>query len=145
MRHLKFLVIFFALVVAFSSCKKDDPKATKTSDIVRTWQVNKLSAKVGTFELVVYEKGKNDNMQDFSKFRLTFQKDGKYTGVDDEGQKTGGTWAFKDNETKLVLDEGTSSAVTFNIQKLSSGNLDISTTQTEDGVTSVVTFFLIPA
>ena len=146
MRSLKLLSLFFVLLFAFTACKKDDdPKASASDAIIRTWQIQKMTAKVGGFEMVFYEKGKTDNVQDFSKFRLTFQKDGKYTGSDEEGNKTAGTWALKENNTKLVIDEGTADSATFTVSKLSASNLDYSLTQTEDGVTSTVNFFMIPA
>ncbi len=150
MKHLKVLSVLFLLIFVFSACKKDDAATTTTtaskSDLIaKTWQVQKITAKVSGLELPLYEKGKTDNQVDFSKFRFTFTKDGKYSGTDLDGQSQAGNWKFTENETKIVIDAGTADEVTFTLSKLTSSNLDFYMKVTEDNVESTVTYYMIPA
>jgi hypothetical protein len=136
--HLTFLVFLFAFL--FAGCKKEDKSPTKTDLIARTWQVNKVSGNVSGFQIIIYEKGKSDNAQDFSNFRMTFEKNGNVSIISNDGEKLTGKWAFKENETKLEISG--EETTLFNLLQLTSGNLDIASKDDESG--AIVTFFLIP-
>lgn len=148
MKHLKVLSVLFLLIFAFASCKKDDTTTTTTSKsdlIAKTWQVQKLTAKISGLELPLYEKGKTGNQVDFSKFRILFTKDGKYTNTDQEGTVTSGTWKFIENETKIVIDAGTAEEVTFTFSQLTASNLDFYMKVTQQGNETTMSYFMIPA
>lgn len=138
--HCYFFLLVFALLTA---CKKDTAP-TKTDLLSRTWQADEATIQQGAITLTAYKKGGSNNLADFSKFRLTFKKDGTFNITDANGTTAQGTWKFVNNETQLEVREGSDPIQLINILKLTSTNFDLSFSETEQGVTTTITLKLIP-
>lgn len=123
MKQLKFISGFFALVIAFtvSSCSDDD-EVTKSKADLLTQHGWKLSS--GT--------SSNANLQNEIDLVVAFQyyyifnKDKSYTtGIPLSSDVETGKWEFSTDETKLILDKGTSDEVTLTIGKLDDSSLEL--------------------
>jgi hypothetical protein len=127
--------LFLAAFVAFAACKKDEPTTppvtppTKKEMISRTWKVETMTVNQMPFPDSFFV----DN-------RLTFKTDGTYSTFDGTDTETG-TWEFSTDETKVIMDKGTSDEETMDIVELSSTKLHVK--QTSDGNT--IEMKLIPA
>jgi hypothetical protein len=123
--------MFMAAFVAFASCKKEETPAppTKKEMLTKTWKIQSLTA-----------NGQQMPDSFFVNSRLTFKADGTYTETDGSDTDTG-TWEFTDNDTKILMDKGTSDEQSADILELSSSKLRMK--ETEDTDTYEMT--LIPA
>jgi hypothetical protein len=140
-------LLFIAAILV--GCKDDEGKSSKTDLLTaKSWHITKWEATFqGNTEDVTdeFSDGPCDN-DDSSKFH----KDGKYeekTGaqkcdVDDEDST--GTWAWKDNETKITINiDGDVTDAT--LVSLTSSTLKVSLTGGDlaPGVTLTITFSAI--
>ena len=128
---------FLAAFVAFASCKKDDPTTppvntpTKKEMLVRTWKIQSMT---------VNQMPLPDSM--YASNRLTFKTDGTYISSDGSSSDDTGTWEFNSDETKLIMDKGTSDESTGDIIELSTTKLHMKETDDSSGTVDMT---LIPA
>lgn len=141
-KHL-FLVCLLALLFAVG-CSKKSVDPTKTDFISRAWQIDEATVTQGAVTVTAYKRGATQNLADLSKFRLNFSSNGTLVGTDQNGVTASGTWAFLNNETQLSLKQGNDPAENATIIRLTTSNFDFSVVETEMGVTSTVTFKMIP-
>lgn len=122
-------IIYFltsVLLLSFASCKekKADPTLTKTDMVARTWVCDEAVASISGAKQRIYKKGESGNILELKDSFVTFNKDGKYSGIDFYAVPQTGTWKLKNNETVAELD---SWDYDFEIVNLSSKNLDFNT------------------
>jgi hypothetical protein len=109
-----FLRLLVISLIFFTACKDkdDDPKPPTRTDILtaKTWKMNRV---LGNGIDITNQPF----VSEFQDLRLKFEPDKTYTLTSPDGSQTG-TWAFADNETKLVFDPNTADADTWEIVEL---------------------------
>jgi hypothetical protein len=70
----------------------------------RNWVVNVVNYQADARKNVLYERGIDANLHDFSKESFKITDDEKVVYTDEGGQKHLGTWDLKDNNTKLSME-----------------------------------------
>lgn len=69
----------------------------------KNWVVNMINYQADARKNVLYERGIDANLQDFSKEAFKISPDEKVVYTDGSGKKHNGIWDLKDNNTKLVM------------------------------------------
>ena len=72
--------------------------------ISKNWVVNIISYQADARKNVLYERGIDANLQDYSKEAFKISPDEKVVYIDGSGKKHNGTWDLKNNNTKLVME-----------------------------------------
>jgi 3-keto-L-gulonate-6-phosphate decarboxylase len=70
----------------------------------RNWMVNVVNYQADARKNVLYERGIDANLHDFSKESFKISDDEKVVYTDESGKKHHGTWDLKDNNTKLLME-----------------------------------------
>ena len=70
----------------------------------KNWIVNMINYQADARKNVLYERGIDANLQDFSKEAFKISPDEKVVYTDGSGRKHSGSWDLKDNNTKLVME-----------------------------------------
>jgi hypothetical protein len=70
----------------------------------KTWMVNMVNYQADARKNVLYERGIDANLQDFSKESFKISADEKVVYTDGSGKKHTGTWDLEDDNTKLVME-----------------------------------------
>ena len=70
----------------------------------KNWMVNMINYQADARKNVLYERGIDANLQDFSKEAFKISPDEKVVYTDGSGRKHSGTWDLKDNNTKLIME-----------------------------------------
>lgn len=70
----------------------------------RNWVVNVVNYQADARKNVLYERGIDANLHDFSKESFKISADEKVVYTDEGGQNHLGTWDLKDNNTKLLME-----------------------------------------
>ncbi len=70
----------------------------------RNWMVNVVNYQADARKNVLYERGIDANLHDFSKESFKISTDEKVVYTDESGKKHNGTWDLKDNNTKLLME-----------------------------------------
>lgn len=70
----------------------------------RNWVVNVVNYQADARKNVLYERGIDANLHDFSKESFKITEDEKVVYTDEGGQKHLGTWDLKDSNTKLQME-----------------------------------------
>ena len=81
----------------------------------RNWVVNVVNYQADTRKNVLYERGIDANLHDFSKESFKITADEKVVYTDEGGQKHIGKWDLKDNNTKLLMEFEDGEEVSWNI------------------------------
>jgi len=81
----------------------------------RNWVVNVVNYQADARKNVLYERGIDANLHDFSKESFKITEDEKVVYTDEGGQKYLGTWDLKDNNTKLLMEFEDGQEVSWNI------------------------------
>ena len=77
---------------------------TLVSMLSKNWIVNVVNYQADARKNVLYERGIDANLHDFSKESFKISADEKVVYTDEGGQKHIGTWDLKDNNTKLLME-----------------------------------------
>jgi hypothetical protein len=72
--------------------------------ISKNWIVNMINYQADARKNVLYERGIDANLQDYSKEAFKISPDETVVYTDGSGKKHNGTWDLKDNNTKLVME-----------------------------------------
>ncbi|MDZ7898946.1 MAG: hypothetical protein U5N85_13110 [Arcicella sp.] len=72
--------------------------------ISKTWIVNMINYQADARKNVLYERGIDANLQDYSKEAFKISSDKTVVYTDGSGKKHNGTWDLKDNNTKLIME-----------------------------------------
>ena len=93
------------------SPQKNQPVAVQEVDdeslikmLSRNWVVNVVNYQADARKNVLYERGIDANLHDFSKESFKITEDEKVVYTDEGGQKHLGTWDLKDGNTKLLME-----------------------------------------
>jgi hypothetical protein len=70
----------------------------------KNWVVNVVNYQTDARKNVLYERGIDANLHDFSKESFKITKDKKVLYTDEGGQKHSGIWDLKDSNTKLLME-----------------------------------------
>jgi len=150
--RLIFTAVF--LMLATTACKKKEPAAEPDRTALLTakpWKINKILANDSPIAGTALQSilGANALLSQLASSDILFKSDGKFTATDRAtGQKTEGTWTFKDSNTKLRLDAA-AQGFDFTVALLSDKNLTLNTPYTYSAggfpITIKATFELIPA
>ena len=81
----------------------------------RNWIVNVVNYQADARKNVLYERGIDANLHDFSKESFKIMQDEKVIYTDEGGQKHLGTWDLKDSNTKLLMEFEDGQEVSWNI------------------------------
>lgn len=81
----------------------------------RNWVVNVVNYQADARKNVLYERGIDANLHDFSKESFKITEDEKVVYTDEGGIKHSGTWDLKDNNTKLLMEFEDGQEVSWNI------------------------------
>jgi hypothetical protein len=147
MKNIQWILFVFLLVFVAGCGKKSETTPSKTELISKNWKMQKVSGETGGASIVIYERGKTGNMENFDSFSLYFVNNGTFTGKDETGEMLAGTWKFSENDTKLTIKwPGDDSEVVFSVQNLSSNNMDLFITQKDEetGKDVKITYFFTP-
>jgi hypothetical protein len=117
MKHFAFLLtVMAALLVSGGATRAQQSVKYKT--LCRSW-------KAGTVELqmhfpmdttvFLYSGPSKEDTIGFSKFRITLNKTGAYTGISPKGEASKGTWELSKNESKLTIRKSTGKKVEYDI------------------------------
>ena len=112
-------IVIFGMVAYACKVKQSNLSATKNQpaavqvpvddeDFVKllskNWAVNMINYQADARKNVLYERGIDANLQDFSKEGFKITSDEKVVYTDGSGRKHSGTWDLKDNNTKLIME-----------------------------------------
>ncbi|MCU0467187.1 MAG: hypothetical protein MUF58_01185 [Arcicella sp.] len=93
------------------SPQKNQPVALQEVDnetlvkmLAKNWVVNVVNYQADARKNVLYERGIDANLHDFSKESFKISADEKVVYTDEGGKKHVGTWDLKDNNTKLLME-----------------------------------------
>jgi len=118
---IKFTIIILVISTIFFACKERVQESGSSAQInqigavqeldeamlvkilSRNWVVNVVNYQTDTRKNVLYERGIEANLHDFSKESFKISADEKVVYTDEGGQKHLGTWALEDNHTKLFM------------------------------------------
>jgi hypothetical protein len=123
-KNLNYFILLFACILAFSGCKKDNDKPVTKTDILsaKAWKLQDMLA----FGQNVTSLGLGSYLGSLTNADFKFNKDGTYTATNRATNAASqGKWKFGNNETQLILDEGTSDQTTYDIITLTTTNLDL--------------------
>ena len=81
----------------------------------KNWIVNMINYQADARKNVLYERGIDANLQDFSKEAFKISPNEKVVYTDGSGKKHEGSWNLKDNNTKLVMEFEDGQEVTWDI------------------------------
>ncbi len=81
----------------------------------RNWVVNVVNYQADARKNVLYERGIDANLHDFSKESFKITEDEKVVYTDEGGQKHLGIWELKDSNTKLQMEFEDGQEVSWNI------------------------------
>jgi hypothetical protein len=99
-------------IAILASCKKstdETPAPTaQTMLTAKTWQIEKvIEAHAGSPTTVVYQRGANNNQEDFSLVRQRFNSNGTMDYTDEDGNSgTNARWELLENNTRLKITFG---------------------------------------
>jgi len=91
----------------------------------RNWVVNVVNYQADARKNVLYERGIDANLHDFSKESFTITKDEKVVYTDESGQKHIGIWDLKENNTKLLMEFNDGQEVSWDIMEKNKNQLVI--------------------
>jgi len=91
----------------------------------RNWVVNVVNYQADARKNVLYERGIDANLHDFSKESFKISADEKVVYTDEGGKKHAGTWALKDKNSHLVMEFEDGEEVSWNIIHLNRNQLVI--------------------
>jgi hypothetical protein len=83
---------------------QDVDDETLVKMLSRNWVVNVVNYQADARKNVLYERGIDANLHDFSKESFKITTDEKVVYTDEGGQTHVGTWDLKDNNTKLLME-----------------------------------------
>jgi hypothetical protein len=110
--------LLIVLLVYLTACgdKKNDPQPPTKTDILtaKIWKMNRV---LGNGVDVTDMVAEMPELSQFKDMRFKFNADGSYT-LTSAGGTQAGTWAFTENETKIVLDPNTDNTQTLEIVEL---------------------------
>jgi hypothetical protein len=72
--------------------------------ISKNWAVSMINYQADARKNVLYERGIDANLQDYSKEAFKISPDETVIYTDGSGKKHNGSWNLKDNNTKLVME-----------------------------------------
>lgn len=108
-------------VILISSSAALAQQSAKYKTLCRTW-------KAGTVELqmhfpydttvFLYSGPSKTDTIGFSKFRITLNNTGVYSGISPKGEASKGTWALSKNESKLNIRKSTGKKVEYEILRV---------------------------
>lgn len=139
-KSMYWLAVLLVSIVTFSSCKKDDEKEVTVKDkLVARWTGESITTTVTIGGVPL-----GTDTESFTDAYLKFNADGTYEGSsNDEGEIVfdDGTWKLQNNDTQIVIDQGTSDEMTFTIKTLTSNDLvvEFSEEEVEDGIPFKIT------
>jgi hypothetical protein len=116
----RLLVVLLFFVTACGD-KEDAPKPPSRTGILtaKAWKMNKLLKN----EIDVTD---DPSLLQFKAMQFEFKADGSYTLTSLLGTQTG-TWAFSENDSKVILDPNTTDAQTLEIVELKDSSLKFRT------------------
>ena len=91
----------------------------------RNWVVNVVNYQADARKNVLYERGIDANLHDFSKESFKITDDEKVVYTDGGGQKHLGTWDLKDDNTKLLMEFEDGQEVSWDIIEKNNNQLVI--------------------
>ena len=91
----------------------------------RNWVVNVVNYQADARKNVLYERGIDANLHDFSKESFTITKDEKVVYTDESGQKHIGIWDLKENNTKLLMEFNDGQEMSWDIMEKNKNQLVI--------------------
>jgi hypothetical protein len=129
MKNMRLLLSLFVLVIPLflvTACidKDEGPQPDNRKELLtaRPWKMKKVLAN-DIINITDYPE-----VAVFKDAQVKFEEDGTYTATRGTETQTG-TWAFADNETKLVLNAGTEYEVILEIASLRDNDAKFRTTQ----------------
>ena len=147
----KSLLAITAMTLLFTACKKDDETPVNPKKTVVTsgkWHITSSSSVVAypapigtqTFDLfAMIPACQRDNRYTFnSDNTVTTDEGATKCNASDPQQKTGGTWAFLNNDTQFQVVDG-SNSVSGDILVLDNSTLTLRYTTTANGIQSTTT------
>jgi hypothetical protein len=144
MKNTKFFFRLLVVILFFvTACgdKEDAPKPPSRTELLaaKTWKMNKVLGNG-------IDATNEPMLAQYKTLQFKFNADGAYTLTSLIGAQTG-TWAFADNETKVILDPNTASELTWNIVELKDNSLKLrsSMAMPPTGQQGEVTLELVPA
>lgn len=81
----------------------------------RNWVVNVVNYQADARRNVLYERGIDANLHDFSKESFKLTDDEKVIYTDEGGQKHAGSWELRDKNSKLKIEFDDGQEISFNI------------------------------
>jgi hypothetical protein len=81
----------------------------------KNWIVNMINYQADARKNVLYERGIDANLQDYSKEAFKITPDEKVVYTDGSGKKHHGTWDLEDNNTRLIMEFEDSQEVAWDI------------------------------
>ena len=101
------LLVLMALVMAVSSCKKEDSTPSNTGSSALAGIITS-----GTWHVSYFHEGSNDHTSNFSGYTFTFGSGGTMTATDSSGSVSG-TWRTDDsNANEFHMSIGSSASLT---------------------------------
>lgn len=131
----------------FTSCKKDDedPKPKTRTELLtaKSWRVTAATASVGATTQDLYASTPACSKDDFTKFnanKTTTFDEGATRCDPSDPQTSAGAWDLTSGDTKLLIQETTSSTSgeLYEIVELSESTLKIKQSDTANGVTYTI-------
>jgi hypothetical protein len=130
-------LLFMTLAILVSSCSKDDDeqKLTKTQMLTRKWKQSDLliSENGASFTSIFnffFDECEKDNIWEFKADGSVVVTEGNSKcDSSDPDVVASGTWAFAENETKLVISVVGEPSETLTIGELTATSLKLSTEQ----------------
>jgi hypothetical protein len=135
MRNLRYLLLPALLSVAVG-CKKDtekDPEPSKTALLTGvTWKATSST-------LAIDAQNNTSAVPASNQTAYKFNTDGKSVVTYSDGSTGSGTWALQNNDTELVLKDGSSAAQTRKVFELTSQKLSIGRSFDKAAIQKVLT------
>ncbi len=108
----KFLnvAVLITTTLFISSCKKDVSNETasftaKSLLTNKTWEAGEVTDFSNGIATVQYKKGANNNMEDYSKVRMTFNADNSLIMINEEGTlEKNATYKLLENDKKIQVN-----------------------------------------
>lgn len=125
MKSIQLLFVLLLTLALVAGCKKDDKEAepTKTAIVTaKAWKLDKIFALNQDITSFVGE----DLLGELGNSDVKFNVDGTYTSTNRSTNATAnGNWEFSADETKMILNKGTTRELTLDVIQLSNSNLDL--------------------
>lgn len=140
MKLIVAILIFSSMVFAckvkqqqgISTPQKNQPIVVRELDdedlikmLSRNWVVNVVNYQADARKNVLYERGIDANLHDFSKESFRITKDEKVVYTDEGGQKHIGIWDLREKNTKLLMEFEDGQEVSWDIMEKNSNQLVI--------------------